>query len=510
MKQGKILLIDNNPETTLGQMLQGVLALSNGLHAPLHYESIRMEVSNLHRRGISKIAPDFDPDMIFLISSHALLNHASALLQSVRTEFTKIPVFLVMDEFPPEEVFDLLRAGATDFITPPLRPTDILPRIWRLLEQNTPAEMVHQTLMEKVGLQHIIGKNPAFLAEIQKIPLVAKSDATVLISGETGTGKEVCARAIHYLSPRTDKPFIPVNCGAIPSELLENELFGHKPGAFTSATSSQPGLIQEAAGGTLFLDEIDCLAAAAQVKLLRFLQEKEYRPLGSTKVCKADVRVIAASNIKLEKAVKAGKFRQDIYYRLNIIHLVLPPLRERRNDIPLLARHFLSKYADEYHRQEAELSPDALQLLLPLDWPGNVRELEHVIERAVALSDQRIIGKEDIVLPSPETRVQVESFQEAKEMAIAQFETTYIRGLLLAHHGNITKAVYTGGVYTGGVIYTGGVKPSYFNVALWQDHYDWNLKVLFIISRGNLRDRIFFDDKDREKFLDILRRTMEE
>lgn len=440
MKQGKILLLENNPTTTLGQMLQGVLESPNGLHAPLHHESVRMEVSNLHMRGISKIVPGFDPDMIFLISSYALLNHASTLLRSVRTEFTKIPVFLVMDECPPDEVFDLLKAGATDFITPPLRPADILPRIWRFLEQNTPTEILHQTLMEKIGLQHIIGKNPAFLAEIQKIPLVAKSDATVLISGETGTGKEVCTRAIHYLSLRMDKPFIPVNCGAIPTELLENELFGHKPGAFTSATSSQTGLIQEAAGGTLFLDEIDCLPSLAQVKLLRFLQEKEYRPLGSPKVCKANVRVVAASNIKLEEAVKAGKFRQDLYYRLNIIHLVLPPLRERRSDIPLLARHFLFKYADEYNKQAAEFSPDALQLLLLLDWPGNVRELEHVIERAVALSDQRIIGKEDIALPTPETSVQVESFQEAKERAIAQFETAYIQSLLFAHRGNITKA----------------------------------------------------------------------
>jgi Response regulator containing CheY-like receiver, AAA-type ATPase, and DNA-binding domains len=352
----------------------------------------------------------------------------------------KTPVILVIDECPHEEILDLLKAGVTDFITPPLRPADIIPRIWRLLVQNTPTEILHQTLLEKVGLQHIIGKDPAFLAEIQKIPRVAKSDATVLISGETGTGKEVCARAIHYLSPRADKPFIPVNCGAIPTELLENELFGHKPGAFTSATSSQQGLIQEAAGGTLFLDEIDCLSLPAQVKLLRFLQEKEYRPLGSPKVCKADVRVIAASNAELKEAVRAERFRQDLYYRLNVIHLVLPPLRERRNDIPLLARHFLSQYADEYNKQAVEFSSDALQLLPLLDWHGNVRELEHVIERAVVLSDQRIIGKEDLALPSPETGVQAESFQEAKERIIAQFETAYIQCLLLAHHGNITKA----------------------------------------------------------------------
>ncbi|NUO07524.1 MAG: sigma-54-dependent Fis family transcriptional regulator [Candidatus Brocadia sp.] len=440
MKQGKILLLDINTTSSLCQMLQEAFESSVDTNVQLNHGSFKIDISNLHPNDLSKIISGFNPDMIFLVSSCSLLNQAGTLLQSIRKEFIKIPVVLVTDACPPDEVFDLLELGATDFITPPFKSTDILPRIWRVLEQNTITERTHQTLMEKIGLQQIIGESPAFLAEIRKIPLVAKSDATVLITGETGTGKEVCARAIHYLCPRTDKPFIPVNCGAIPAELMENELFGHKPGAFTSATSSQPGLIQEATGGTIFLDEIDCLAAAAQAKLLRFLQEKEYRPLGSPKVCKADVRVIAASNINLEDAVKSEKFRQDLYYRLNIIRLLLPPLRERRDDIPLLARHFLFKYADEYNKQVTEFSPDALQLLMFFDWPGNVRELEHVIERAVALSDQSVIRKEDIVLPSPEPGVHGESFQEAKDRVIAQFEIAYIQSLLLAHHGNITKA----------------------------------------------------------------------
>jgi len=441
MKESNLLLLDINPTSGLGKTLQETFNASNGLNIPLNCKSVEIETSHLTTKNIAKIALTFHPDIIFLISAYAVHHHVYyTLLQSVITVFTKIPVILVMDKCPDEEVFDLLKTGATDFITPPFKSADILTRIWRLLEQNTPAERIHQTLMEKIGLQQIIGKSPAFLAEIEKIPLVAKSDVTVLITGETGTGKEVCARAIHYLSPRTYKPFIPVNCGAIPTELLENELFGHKTGAFTGATSSQLGLIQEADSGTLFLDEIDSLSATAQIKLLRFLQEKEYRPLGSPKVCKADVRIITASNIKLEDAVKTGKFRQDVYYRLNIVHLILPRLRERRHDIPLLARHFLTKYAEEYNKQAAEFSPDALQMLLLHDWPGNVRELEHVIERAVVLSNQRVLGKKDLVLPSPEGDMQAESFQEAKKRVIAQFETAYIRGLLLAHQGNITKA----------------------------------------------------------------------
>ncbi len=440
MKQGKILLLDIYPTSNLCQMLQGVLESSGSLNAQLHHESLKIDVSNLLTKELFKTVANFNTDMIILISSHTLFHHTGTLLQSMRMEFKKIPILLVMDECPPEEVFDLLKLGATDFITLPLNPADILPRIWRLLKQNTIAETVHQTLIEKIGLKHIIGESPAFLAETKKIPIVAKCDANVLIMGETGTGKEVCARAIHYLSPRARKPFIPVNCGAIPTELVENELFGHKSGAFTSANSSQSGLIQEAAGGTLFLDEIDGLPLLAQVKLLRFLQEKEYRPLGSTKICKVDVRVIAATNVKLEEAVNTGKFRQDLYYRLNIITLILPPLRERRDDIPLLARHFLSKYVAEYNKPATEFSSDALQFLLLFDWPGNVRELEHVIERAVVLSDQMVIRKEDIVLPSPETSGHHESFQEAKTRVITQFETAYIQGLLIAYHGNITKA----------------------------------------------------------------------
>jgi len=223
-------------------------------------------------------------------------------------------------------------------------------------------------------------------------------------------------------------------------ELVENELFGHERGAFTDASISRPGLIHEAEGGTLFLDEIDCVPPLAQVKFLRLLQEKEYRPLGSIKVRQANVRVIAATNINLEKAVREGKFRQDLYYRLNIIPLLLPLLRERREDIPLLAHHFLAKYAAEFNRQVMNFLPDAMQKLMFYEWPGNVRELEHVVMRAVVLFEGAAIRSADIVLPCSEATVCQESLQEAKAKAIAHFERTYIQGLLIAHRGNITKA----------------------------------------------------------------------
>jgi DNA-binding NtrC family response regulator len=296
-------------------------------------------------------------------------------------------------------------------------------------------------MKEKLGLKRLVGESPVFLGEINKIPVVANGDASVLISGETGTGKELCARAIHYLSRRSGKAFIAVNCGAIPVELLENELFGHAKGAFTGAGSSQDGLFREADGGTLFLDEIDCLPLAAQVKLLRFLQDKEYKMLGSTKICRADARIIAATNIDLENAAREGKFRSDLFYRLNVVPVALPPLRGRREDIPLLARHFLEKYAFEYEKDVFDFTAEAIRILLLHNWPGNVRELENVVERAVIFAMQKDIQYDEIVLSRSEPLwQQAPSFKEAKAVAVKEFETKYIHELLLAHCGNISKA----------------------------------------------------------------------
>ncbi len=210
-------------------------------------------------------------------------------------------------------------------------------------------KQTQQALTEKLWLQKLIGKSPVFTAEINKIPILAKVDVSVLISGETGTGKEMAARAIHYLSERADKPFVPVNCGAIPVELLENELFGHDRGAFTGASDCRSGVIQEAEKGTLFLDEVDSLPLLAQVKLLRFLQDKEYRPLGSTKAMKGDVRIIAASNAHLESAIAAGTLRRDLYYRLNVVPMLLPALRHRADDIMVLARAGSNVAANSSH-----------------------------------------------------------------------------------------------------------------------------------------------------------------
>jgi DNA-binding NtrC family response regulator len=312
-----------------------------------------------------------------------------------------------------------------------------LPRTWKLLRSDSdygkPGE-----IFGTGSLSHqLVGESPDFLAILQKIPQIAKCDANVLIEGETGTGKEVYARAIHYRSARASKPFVPVNCGAIPVELVENELFGHERGAFTSAFALQAGLIEEANGGTLFLDEIDCLPPLAQVKLLRFLQEKEYKPLGSTRLRRADVRIIAASNLDLEKATQNGKMRQDLFYRLNVISLTLPPLRERRDDIPLLTRYFVTRYAAEFNKGLNGIAPDALHVLMAYNWPGNVRQLQHVIERATVMAEGSQLTTKDLDIPiSPDC----ESLREAKAKEIAKFEKNYIQGLLSVCNGNITRA----------------------------------------------------------------------
>ena len=438
MKQAKILLLDCHPEIGVSSMLQKMLTAPSSLGVQLRLEPVVVRLPALDHEKSTRMFVLHNPDVVILILPPQHLQPCCIWLQVLPKELLSTPILVVTETGEPHDILALLKLGVADFITPPLQATTMLPRIWRLLEQTLQGARLTQRLKERLGLQQLVGESPTFLAVIEKIPLIAKCDAGVLISGETGTGKEICARAMHYLSRRARKPFVPVNCGAIPVELVENELFGHERGAFTSAITSQPGLIQEADGGTLFLDEIDSLSLAAQVKLLRFLQEKEFRPLGSTRVHTADVRVIAATNTDVEKAVRDGQLRQDLYYRLNVIPLVLPALRERRQDIPLLVRHFLAKYAVEFNKPVLNCSAEALQALMLYDWPGNVRELEHMVERAVALSRQEMIRIDDLFLPG--TTTPPESFQAAKAKVITQFERAYIQGLLHTYDGNITRA----------------------------------------------------------------------
>lgn len=363
------------------------------------------------------------------------------VLTELRASLPEAHLLPVLDEKYLAESLERLPPGITDFLVSPVRASELLARVRCLLPRTTKeeTERAQNRLQNAMGLERLIGVDPAFEACKQQILRVAKADVTVLMTGETGTGKELTAQAIHYLSERAAKPFVPVNCGAIPADLFENELFGHHRGAFTDARTDQRGLVAEAEGGTLFLDEINSLTTTAQVKLLRFLEDRSYRPLGVSRSIKANVRLVAASNSDLREKVHEGLFREDLFYRLHVVTLHLPPLRERVEDIPLLAEYFLRRYtmSDNGWR----FSPEALEGMREYEWPGNVRELENVVRQLVLMNPSKVIRVEH--LPWPTRSVEAspdDSFRTAKARAIVRFERTYLAGLLQTHRGNITRA----------------------------------------------------------------------
>jgi DNA-binding NtrC family response regulator len=305
--------------------------------------------------------------------------------------------------------------------------------------------------VEDFSALNLIGQSPAFTGALKMVRKFAGCDATVLVQGETGTGKELAARAIHYLSKRRGFPFIPVNCGALPDALVENELFGHARGAYTDARESQRGLVADAEGGTLFLDEIEALPARAQVVLLRFLQDREYRPLGGRSQVRGNVRIITASNTDLAALSRSGSFRDDLLYRLAILSLKMPALRERPGDPLLLAQHFIRRFAAQYEQPERELDSRTINILAAHHWPGNVRELENGIHRAFLLADGGVIRlttswNEGTAGAGDQPGALTDScFQEAKARALAEFERTYIDQLLGRSRGNVSLAARISG-----------------------------------------------------------------
>jgi DNA-binding NtrC family response regulator len=302
-------------------------------------------------------------------------------------------------------------------------------------------------------LAKLIGKAPNFLKVIEQVPRVARSEAAVLVSGETGSGKELVARAIHYLSGRAPYPFVALNCGSLPDTLIEDELFGHERGAFTNAHVRREGLIAQAGKGTLFLDEVDTLPAKAQVDLLRVLQDKRFRSIGSSQEQMCEARIVAATNASLDQLLQVGRFRQDLYYRLSVFCIHLPPLRERKEDIPALAEHFLEKHAPA-DRTGLKLLPSACAALLSFDWPGNVRQLESAIIRGIHLTQADSIGMEDLGLPPGMETLNASasasadgtrSFKAAKRDVVDVFERNYLIQLLSEHSGNVSRAARTSG-----------------------------------------------------------------
>jgi DNA-binding NtrC family response regulator len=306
-----------------------------------------------------------------------------------------LPVIMITAYGTVGNVVDAIRAGAENFVQKPWDNEKLLADIRAAVARHRAEEEVVQlkrTLKQRYNFENIVGKSEPMLSLFDLIAQVAPSRSTVLLQGESGTGKELIAKALHANSPRRDRPFVPVNTGAVPSELLESTLFGHVKGAFTSAVTAKKGLFEVANGGTLFLDEIGTMGMDMQAKILRVLQDRRFMHLGGVQEIQVDVRIIAATNVNLQEAVREGRFREDLFYRLNVICLDLPPLRSRREDIPLLAAHFLKFYADENGTEVPSLSPEAMRVMMDYEWPGNVRELENAMERGVVLATSRTIN----------------------------------------------------------------------------------------------------------------------
>ncbi|MFZ5451043.1 MAG: sigma-54-dependent transcriptional regulator [Thermodesulfobacteriota bacterium] len=321
------------------------------------------------------------------------------LLEKSHQLYPHLPVIIMTAFGTVEKAVEAMKKGAFDYILKPFKNEEILVTIAKALEhrrlllQNL---MLTQELDKKYGFPNIVGDSKVMQEILALVKRVAPSRATVLVTGESGTGKELIARAIHQCSPRAAKSFVSVNCAALTETLLESELFGHERGAFTHAVAMRKGRFELADAGTLFLDEVAEMSPALQVKLLRVLQEMEFERVGGAKTIKVDVRMVAASNRDLKEEVEAGRFREDLFYRLNVVHLQMPPLRQRQEDIPLLSAHFMQKYVTENLRGKMRINPEALRLLVQYAWPGNVRELENVMERAVILCHDSLITPQDL------------------------------------------------------------------------------------------------------------------
>ncbi|HME59532.1 MAG TPA: sigma-54 dependent transcriptional regulator [Terracidiphilus sp.] len=333
------------------------------------------------------------------------------LLPQIKERHPDLPVIMITAYGSVDNVVESIRAGAENFIQKPWDNEKLLADIRSAVARHKAEEenlQLKRTLKQRYNFSNIVGKSEVMLKVFDLVAQVAPSRSTILIQGESGTGKEMIAKAIHANSPRKDKPFVPINTGAMPSELLESTLFGHVKGAFTSAIASKKGLFEVANGGTLFMDEIATMGMDTQAKILRVLQDRRFMHLGGVQEIQVDVRIIAATNIDLHKEVREGRFREDLFYRLNVICVDLPPLRSRREDIPLLAQHFLDFYANENNLAPRKLSAEALRALVDYAWPGNVRELENSIERSVVLSSGPVIGPD--LLPG---HITGRSFQDA-------------------------------------------------------------------------------------------------
>src|SRR5271166_6663939 len=378
--KGSILVVDDECE------------IREGLELLLKTEGYQVSSADTGQSGLTQLGER--PFDLLLLDVSLPDRNGIEMLKDIRRQDPDLPVVLITAYGSIEMARAAFKSGVMDYITKPWSNDELLAQVAqavdarRLREENL---QLKRALKQRFSFPNIIGKSDKMLTLFDLIAQVAPSRSTVLISGESGTGKELVAKAIHSASPRADKAFVPVNTGSIPVDLLESQLFGHVKGAFTSAVASKKGLFEVADQGTIFFDEISTIGPETQAKLLRVIQEREFMRLGGTETIKVDVRIIAACNVQLLNLVREGRFREDLYHRLNVIAVPLPPLRDRKEDVPLLLDHFLAIFCKENNRPLSRFTPSAMRLLVDYDWPGNVRELENVVERAVVLSSKELL-----------------------------------------------------------------------------------------------------------------------
>jgi two-component system response regulator GlrR len=433
MASAKILLVDD--DRNLIELVR------------MRLESANYEVTTaLDEKEAIGVAKDnvFDLSLVDLQLVH---QDGISLMEELHHIVPEMPVIILTAYGSIESAVEAMKRGAYGYVTKPFEPQDLLLQIERALENRRLTSEIKRLkglLEERYDFENIVARSSKMHGVLDVVSRIAKTDSTVYIHGESGTGKELIAKAIHLASDRKDKPFVAINCAALPEPLMESELFGHEKGAFTGAVRSTKGLFTQAHGGTIFLDEIGDMPLSIQAKLLRALQERHFYPVGSSKLVEVDVRVIVATQKDLEDQVKHGLFREDLFYRIHVIPIQLPPLRERKEDIPLLAGHFLKKFSEQMKKAVTALTPLTMQKMMLYEWPGNVRELENTIEYAVAMTHQNMIT-DDLVL---QTKVCApgELLRPLKEAKDA-FEKEYLIHLLELCDGSVSKAAKTAGKY---------------------------------------------------------------
>jgi two-component system response regulator GlrR len=370
-----------------------------------------------------------------------------ALMQEIHSLIPEIPILILTAHGSIENAVEAMKKGAYSYLTKPFDPQDLLFQVEKALENRRLASEIVRLkglLAERYDFANIVARSGKMQGVLEIVSRIANTESTVYIHGESGTGKELIAKAIHLASERKNKPFVAINCAALPEALLESQLFGHEKGAFTGAVKSTRGLFTQAHEGTIFLDEIGDMPLGIQAKLLRVLQEREFYPLGSEKSVAVDVRVIVATQKDLAEQVRQGLFREDLFYRIHVIPIHLPPLRDRKEDILPLVEHFLKKFAQQMKKEVKGLTPIALQKLMLHEWPGNVRELENAVEYAVAMTQQEHITEEFILQAKPPEKTEsLKPFKEAKDA----FEEKYLRNLLEICQGNVSQAAKMAGKY---------------------------------------------------------------